>query len=208
LPPLGNAGPTISYSASTGQTNDITVTRASKRFKITDRGVSSIPVATGCRFSKLGSTKSETCRVARVDRFDFKLGNKGDTLDLRVVTPATIAGEKGDDTLTGGRGDDTIDGGLGDDRLVGGSGDDTIKGDKGNDSLGGGKGDDLLSGADGKDSLDGGAGTDSFEAGEGDDAIDARDGRADRVNCGGGNDTVQADAIDAVDSNCETVTRT
>ena len=40
----------------------------------------------------------------------------------------------------------------------------------------------------------------------GDDTIDARDGEVDTVECGIGNDTAQADAIDTV-ANCETVTR-
>ncbi|MEX0992943.1 MAG: hypothetical protein WDZ37_03010 [Solirubrobacterales bacterium] len=209
LPPLGKAGPTISYEAAKGQKNDISVSRAtSKKFKITDRGVSSITVNSGCRLNKIsGPSKTEICAVKGVDRFDFKLGNKDDVLDLRVVTPATIAGEAGDDTLTGGRGDDSISGGRGADRLDGSSGGDTLVGDAGGDSLTGGRGDDVLTGGDGADTLDGGKGTDSFEAGADDDSIDAVDGKADKVSCGSGTDSVRADVSDSVDSDCERVTR-
>jgi len=36
----------------------------------------------------------------------------------------------------------------------------------------------------------------------------ARDGEADEINCGDGNDRVEADASDSVDGTCETVEQT
>jgi Ca2+-binding RTX toxin-like protein len=179
------------------------------KYRITDRGVPTIPVNSGCRASNAsGKSKSEICLTKGVQRFDFKLGDKDDVLTLNnVAKPVIIAGEAGDDTITGGRGADSIDGGRGDDSLDGAGGRDTITGGAGDDQLRGGKGNDVLSGGPGNDSIYGGPGNDSIEAGAGDDFIDARDGEADQIDCGSGNDTVLADAIDTVASNCETVTR-
>lgn len=57
----------------------------------------------------------------------------------------------------------------------------------------------------GSDSLAGGAGPDALQSGPGDDEIDARDGEADTVDCGLGNDRATVDVVDSV-SGCETVT--
>jgi Ca2+-binding RTX toxin-like protein len=64
-----------------------------------------------------------------------------------------------------------------------------------------------LSGGDGNDAIDGGAGNDSLFGNGGDDTIQARDGYADRVSCGAGNDTATVDTLDIVSDNCETVLR-
>ena len=65
----------------------------------------------------------------------------------------------------------------------------------------------ILTGA-GADAINPGANNDQVAAGRGDDTIDLRDGFADRVICGGGADTVQADTLDVVADDCETVTKT
>jgi len=96
--------------------------------------------------------------------------------------PAPVAmfvkGGSGNDVLTGGDAGDTLDGELGDD---------TIDGKGGNDTLLGGSGDDHLTG---------GPGVDRFNAAAGGDTLDSKDGVAERVDCGIGNDTVSADATD------------
>ena len=48
----------------------------------------------------------------------------------------------------------------------------------------------------------GGGGADGIASGPGDDTIDAHDNRRDRVYCGGGTDTVYADAFDIL-RDCE-----
>ena len=53
--------------------------------------------------------------------------------------------------------------------------------------------------------IDGGAGNDVMRSFEGDDTIFARDGFADRVDCGPGNDAAIVDTLDQVSPNCETV---
>ena len=62
-----------------------------------------------------------------------------------------------------------------------------------------------LTADDGDDTLVGKGGSDILNAYGGNDTIDARDGFVDRVHCGGGSDTVTADTLDLVDSDCESV---
>ena len=55
--------------------------------------------------------------------------------------------------------------------------------------------------------MNGGPGPDAIKTGEGNNRIDVRDGYRDRVRCGPGRDTVEADQFDvAID--CEIVHRT
>ncbi|HEV7668895.1 MAG TPA: hypothetical protein VGS22_10245 [Thermoanaerobaculia bacterium] len=92
--------------------------------------------------------------------------------------PMSVKGGSGDDTLLGSEVGDTLDGELGND---------TIDGKGGNDTLLGGSGDDTLTG---------GPGVDSFNAAAGRDNLNSKDGVAERVDCGIGNDTVVADGND------------
>jgi hypothetical protein len=86
---------------------------------------------------------------------------------------------------------------AGPDRLTGGAGNDRFNGGAGNDTLIGGAGNDTLVGGPGKDKLNGGAGADR---------LDARDrAKGDRVTCGPGRDTVQADRGDRVARDCERI---
>ena len=65
-----------------------------------------------------------------------------------------------------------------------------------------------IEGAPGADVVDPRAGGDVVATSTGDDTIDVRDGFADRVSCGDGADSVQADTLDDVQPDCETVTHT
>jgi Ca2+-binding RTX toxin-like protein len=114
--------------------------------------------------------------------------------------------------------------------LVGGEANDVLTGDgdaneirgfAGADAISGGGGADLLFGSgargvnpaatlavensfvDGADTFDGGAGADTVDANEGDDVIEVRDGLADSVACGPGNDTGRRDAVDTLAADCE-----
>ncbi|HEY6890056.1 MAG TPA: Ig-like domain-containing protein [Solirubrobacter sp.] len=55
------------------------------------------------------------------------------------------------------------------------------------------------------DAITGGLGADTLMGRAGDDVINARDGVADRVSCGAGNDTAIVDPLDDVGDGCETV---
>jgi Ca2+-binding RTX toxin-like protein len=113
---------------------------------------------------------------------------------VAVCLAATKAGTQGHDRLVGTKGADELDGRAGADLLIGGSGND------------------VLIGGTGRDTLRGGPGRDGFNmrAGEelpapGGDRISARDGTADEINCGGGNDTAIVDAVEDGVYNCERV---
>jgi Ca2+-binding RTX toxin-like protein len=74
-----------------------------------------------------------------------------------------------------------------------GSGADTLSGTAGSNVVGTG---------DGNDAINALGGADSVFAGDGDDTIEARDGANDRIDCGDGVDTVQADQFDEL-TDCE-----
>ena len=77
----------------------------------------------------------------------------------------------------------------------------------GNDRIVGSGDLNILSGGSGNDDIDGGAGNDILFGEDGDDTLRARDGFADRVDCGPGNDTAIVDTLDQVGANCENVQR-
>ena len=129
---------------------------------------------------------------------DNESGHKGDDI---------IDGNGGNDHINGGSGDDELCGDKGNDHINGDSGDDDISGGPGNDVVNGGKGNDHVGGGAGNDTVIGGPGGDVLRGGSGDDTIMARDGVEDRIYCGKGNDTVTADKVDKVSSDCEHVTR-
>jgi Ca2+-binding RTX toxin-like protein len=145
--------------------------------------------------------------------------------DIRGNDVANLLdGRAGDDRLAGAGGSDIIDGGPGSDTVSyaerGASGPVIVSLDGAandgataeNDDVGadvenalGGAGADTLTGNDGANVLDGGAGgdrlaglgaIDEFRAGEGDDTIAARDGNAESIDCGTGQDHAEADAGD------------
>jgi len=99
-------------------------------------------------------------------------------VDHGIPVPMFVKGGNGVDTLNGSEAGDTLDGELGNDIIDGKGGDDT-----------------LLGGA-GDDTLTGGPGVDRFNAAAGKDTLNSKDGVAERVDCGIGNDAVSADATD------------
>ena len=121
------------------------------------------------------------CADSAITRVRLDLGEREDTATVSLTTPATILGGPGADGLSGG-----------------GAG----------DEVSGGDGNDVLAGGDGDDSIDGGAGDDSLDGGPGADGLISRDGLVDTVACGDGADSVDADTLDQIASDCETVSRT
>jgi Ca2+-binding RTX toxin-like protein len=124
------------------------------------------------------------------------VGSEGN--DFVKVAQATNAGELigngGDDDLSGADGMEKIDGGTGNDRLVGGFNDDVITGGPGRDQIIG-------------DLPTGDCGPIWCKYPFGNDTINAQDGEVDTISCGWGTDTVNADATDVVDRDCETINR-
>lgn len=136
-----------------------------------------------------------------------------------------LDGGPGDDTLSGAGGNDyalywfrtapvsvTLDGLANDgesgekdvllsdmESIWGGGGADTLVGDGGANTLVGGAGNDAITGGRGQDVLNGGAGVD---------ALSSRDNELDELVCGSEIDaTVEADLLDNVNNDCETVNR-
>jgi hypothetical protein len=106
----------------------------------------------------------------------------------------TMIGLGGDDHLEASAGNDRIDGGTGADLLEGGYGDDTILGGAGADNV----------------RSDGGGdncGPSWCTVAYGNDTVEVRDGEADSVTCGPGEDRVVADQGDVVARDCEVVDR-
>ena len=153
---------------------------------------------------------------------DQLTGNAGDDRLEGSNGEDVLAGEAGADDLMGQQDADRLDGGAGGDRLWGGGGADVMGGGAGTDLLRGQGGNDRLAGGAGPDTLIGGLGNDTFtevaasyspadpldtgrnriEAGPGRDRLNVANGRADRVDCGGGADSVTADKADRL-KNCE-----
>ncbi len=142
---------------------------------------------------------SNSCRI---------VGTAGPDV-LHADWSRVVLGLAGDDTLYA---DDTyyyFDG----DTLYGGPGNDTLIGGSGEDILYGGPGDDTLTGGPSNDILNGGPGHDHIDGGGGGDTIYAVDGQRDWISCGkngygkNGRDTVYADRVDVVASDCEIVHR-
>jgi RTX calcium-binding nonapeptide repeat (4 copies)/Putative metal-binding motif len=115
-----------------------------------------------------------------------------------------VDGGSGNDLMYGSAGFDYMVGSSGNDTMYGYAGNDLLLGNDGVDHLDGGAGDDTLDGGNGADGLNGGPGRDTLRGGADDDTIGARDGFADRIDCGPGNDTAIVNPADVV-TNCETV---
>jgi hypothetical protein len=203
-PPTSSADPTPTFTFSSP---------TATRFEC------SLPAATGvftsCASPFTASTLPPGAEVFAVRGVDAAGRTGTPTAYGFVITaggPATacqtathlITGTTSGDTLAGTRAGDLISGLEGDDTLTGKAGDDCLVGGIGNDHLVGSAGNDELVGGDGNDSIAPGPGADVVDAGAGDDKVSARDGVADRVDCGPGNDTATVDAADVVTS-CETV---
>jgi Ca2+-binding RTX toxin-like protein len=80
---------------------------------------------------------------------------------------------------------------------------DDISGDV--ENIAGGSGNDTLIGDDKNNRLEGGGGNDALNGRGGDDLLVSRDGVADSIVCGDGQDSVTADSQDAVSADCELV---
>src|SRR5688572_25636789 len=78
----------------------------------------------------------------------------------------------------------------------------SIAGGLGVDTITGGAGGDVLAGGDANDTLTGGPGVDDYFGEAGDDTIIARDGVAERISCGAGNDQANNDFVDII-AECE-----
>jgi hypothetical protein len=165
----------------------------------------------------LGTPAGET--LTGTAQADALYGDGGDDLLQGLGGDDDLDGGPGADTFAGGAGQDTVsyagagtgvtvtldgranDGAPGEDDRVGKDVEDVYGGDS-DDVLTGDGGPNTLDGGEGNDTLNGGKGTDGLYGGEGDDVLESRDGQVDTVDCGPGDDLVDADAADIV-TGCE-----
>ena len=147
----------------------------------------------------------EADNVVNVEKIESRVsgtlsGGAGDD-ELRVWANidegnSTLLGNGGNDKLTAGDYQDNVDGGAGNDVLNAGFGNDVVTGGPGQDTIF-------------ADATSASCGWYSYtcKIPFGNDVVNAKDGEADTIDCGVGNDTATVDAIDTV-ANCENVNTT
>jgi hypothetical protein len=174
----GVANGVLSYNAAPGEANHLSITYNSGKYYVNDTGAATLVAGSGC---SLYQPQWLTCNATGITSFSVDLGDSNDWFsDIWTALPATVHG------------------GIGDDQIYTGLANDHLYGDAGNDTLNGGWGDDYIEGGQGNDTLTGDVGNDT---------INAVDSGPDTVTCGSQTDTVQADAVDTVNADCETVQR-
>jgi Ca2+-binding RTX toxin-like protein len=212
-------GSEVTFSASPGEANNITVTleKVPHVFTTTDYF---FVISDGIGIDDFDFNQPwEHCRTltglaecpASPGTLLTIFADDGDdhvTVDDSVVGPVRICGEAGNDTLIGGSGGDRIAGGSGSDHIEGNAGSDLIWGTQdpsgrllrcpsdnqaldslGGDSLLGGSGQDSLVGASGPDTLLGGEGDDGLYGAVGNDSLDGGSGE-DNIGGGAGDDSL------------------
>ena len=228
-----NIGETLFYTADPAKTNVIRFSEGAQGVTVTRSGTDDDPIdATGC--TELAPGTSYRC--AGVKTVIVKTLDRDDVLDASGMTQTGVAltAGDGDDVLIGGAASDFLGGGNGIDRVeyagtpltitLDDQGDDGRPGERdtiasdvedvvadpgptGTATITGSDAGNRLELRDGSGTITGGPGFDELLGGPGGDTIDARDGYGDRVRCGAGTDTVKADQLDQVASDCENVAR-
>ena len=120
------------------------------------------------------------CPLDPVRRVRIDLGEREDVARVALPVAATVLAGPGADRVSGGPSGEEISGGEGNDVLDGAGGDDVLSGDQGADLI---------------------------RSGPGSDRIAARDGETDEVVCDAGIDAVEADTLDRVAADCESISR-
>ena len=145
-------------------------------------------------------------------------GEADNVVNVEKITSSisgTLSGSAGDDEFrvwaNVNEGNSTLLGNGGNDKLTTGDYQDTLDGGPGNDVINGGFGNDVLTGGPGQDTIFADATSASCgwysytcKIPFGNDVVNARDGEADTIDCGVGEDRAIVDKIDVV-SDCESV---
>lgn len=142
-----------------------------------------------------GNPREVFCPRSGITRIRVDVGEGQDEVGAELPVSVLVVGGNGADRIVTGPADDTVNGD---------EGNDDIRTGDGNDTLVGGNGDDVLLSGNGNDVAQGGLGGDGIDTGPGDDEVRVRDGAADRVECGDGNDRAQSEDADRLNA-CEAV---
>jgi hypothetical protein len=135
------AGGTLTFTAASGESNNLTVSVQSGLIRFEDTGVSSMTAGSGCTTS---GAQRVNCVQTAVTGITTDLGDGNDRLNGGVLLPFSVYGGLGNDQITLFAGDDVVDAGPGNDVVDTGWGDDTIDGGDGADTMSGGAGDDAV----------------------------------------------------------------
>lgn len=179
-----NGAEVTSLSADATSLNTLTVRLAGSDIELRDPTVDGGMDPGSCRpgdVDRAGFIVQAFCPRQGVRLVRLDAGDREDTVTAEIPIPVALLGGEGADRLRSGPADDTLSGDAGDDTLAS---------------------------AGGRDTLAGGLGVDVLDAGPGDDTLRVRDGLADTVRCGEGEDAVDADTLDEVAGDCERVSRT
>jgi Ca2+-binding RTX toxin-like protein len=204
---LKSFGGTLTYTGAAGEDNSVSFTQGALSVTVT---ASDVTTATGCT----GASPTFTCMGVNAIVSDG--GDGDDSFNIAGLTTARA-------TLSGGDGIDRVVvagdpvavslNDVADDGTTGAT--DDIRSDiedvdasaAGAAILAGSEAGNVISAGSGPATISGGGGSDTLNGGAAADTIDARDGYADRVSCSAGTDSVKADQLDQVLSNCENVDR-
>ena len=132
---------TLSFTAASGEANNLTVSLANGSVRFDDTGVAAMTGGPGC--SPKGAQRVE-CAAAGATSVTVDLGDGPDRLTGQLGLPFRVYGGLGNDTIATPVGDDAVDGGSGADTIDTGWGDDVVDGGEGPDSIGGGYGHDRV----------------------------------------------------------------
>jgi hemolysin type calcium-binding protein len=119
----------LSYTANTGEVNNVTVIQNGLFHRVSDSGADITP-GLGCI-----SVLPKIVDCLGVASLGLDLGDGNDTVQVLVSTISSISGGAGSDVLIGNGGIDTLNGGEGDDVLDGATGADFLNGGNGTDTV-------------------------------------------------------------------------
>jgi hypothetical protein len=224
----------LSYNATSGQVNQVTISGDSASLTVTEAGTEPITAGNGCT-----AIDAQTVTCVNATQILVNVRDLDDTVTLSTGLISQVSGRDGADTLNGGSGADTLIGGEGNDALFGNAGEDALAGENGDDQMVGGDGVDLAnyalsSGATvdlnnssaqdtgagmdtlvgienvngsttGPDHLTGDGGPNTLIGSGGNDEFHVEGGGSDVVNCGTGADSVTLDRSDSLRGTCENV---
>jgi Ca2+-binding RTX toxin-like protein len=170
-------GSTLTYSAASGEENDLTIETDASVFRVTDN---TAPVTAGAGCAQR-SPHRVNCPTAGVTLVEVLAKDQDDTVQALIGTvDANLNGGSGCDSLTSDAGDDTLTLGKSEsscntsEQAFAGDGQDTLNGSttpNSNAFLGGGPDDDELLGGPGNENLFGDAGADDLVGGDGFDSV-------------------------------------
>jgi hypothetical protein len=222
-----SVGGVLTYAASAGETNNVTIAPSGLVHRVTDPGATITP---GSDCFTVDAHTVDCGASILITSAVFNLDDMDDAATLNDSLPSTMNGETGNDTLAGGTGADVFNGGSETDTVtyvtrsgalnisIDGAANDgasegdnvktdveTVVGGAGNDTITGSAAGDTIDGRGGADILDASTGADVIHGGAGPDTIGSRDGTVDQIDCGPETDSVTGDAADAIAVDCEQV---